>query len=98
MIIKNVMLLFKLLSVILKQVKAKKKKVILQLHNNYLNLQVRKQIQIKIKLRNHGVYLLITTMIRNVITKGPKIFMTVKMFIVVEKIKMLLRFSLLKVR
>jgi len=66
--------------------------------NNYHSLQVRRLKKIRKMPRNHGAFLLITIMIRHVVMKGPKIFMMVKMFIVVEKIKTQLRFSLLVVR
>lgn len=90
-IIRNATLLFKLLSIISKPEREKIRKLIHKVHNNYHNHLARKLKQIKRRPKNHGVFLHTTTMIRNVTMRGQKIFMTVKMFIVVEKIKMLQR-------
>jgi len=67
-------------------------------HSNYHNPQARRQMLRNRNLRKIGAFSLTTTMIRNVIMKGPKIFMMVKMYIVVGKNKTQRRFSSLKVK
>jgi hypothetical protein len=63
---------------------------------NYLNHQVRRLKQIKLRPRKNGAFSHISITIRNVIIKGLKISTMVKIFIEVEKIRTLPRFLLLK--
>ena len=88
---------FKLLLNILNKMKIKIRQVTVNL-NNYHSPLVRRLRTIR-KMQNiHGAFSLITIMRRSVIMKGLKIFMMVKMYIVVEKIMTQLRFSLLMVK
>lgn len=86
-------------SIILKQLRLKKRmKLQLAHRNSYHNHQVRRPIRQRKMPNSSGVYSTITIMIRDVIMKGPKISLMVKMYIELEGNKTLLRFSLLKVK
>lgn len=97
MITKNRKLPSKLPSTILKQVNQKIQLAVMsKLPCNYLNHQVRRLKQINRSQPKTGAFLLTSIMTRNVTIKGLEIFMMVKTFIVVEKIRTQLRFLLLK--